>query len=650
SPEEILAWQEQVRTAVTDLIGGLPERTPLNARAVGVTEGPGFTIERLLFESRPFFYVSANLYLPADRDEPGPAILIPCGHDRLGKADADTQRLARGLVKNGFVVLVIDPLGQGERSQYWDYAAAGSRVGLGVPEHEMAGTQSQLVGPTLASYRIWDGVRALDALCLRDEVDSARIGCAGCGAGGTLAMYLFALDERVRAAMPMCCLTTREAWLATGNSLDNEHVLPHAIEYGIDPVDVCLAGAPRPLRIGAVLNDAAPIEGARQAFRKLQRLYGLLDSHSRLDLFVTEGEAGLGKPLRQAAIEWFQLWLGDPSADAVEPRVRPVPQEELWCSPDGQTNSLGSRTVFSFTRDRALTLPPPMPVLESRGQAEEWQDDMRSTLRDLLSVPESSGAPHTRQNGVIFRGKIGIEMLSYQSERGVTVPALLFVPDTEPGAWPGIVYVHEGGKEIESGALGAIHMLTSQGNAVLAIDVRGVGETQSGLAQYHERPYTGADGYHAYQYAMLGRTLLGRRVHDVLRSVAVLAERPEVLSEAISVVGQGEGGILALFAAALDERIGTAVCCQSLMSYRDIATHEFHAWRPGHFIHGFLQEADLGRVAACVAPRRLILAGPVDHMRRRVTQEQANEAYADARKVYDLYETPESLQIATDPV
>ena len=330
--------------------------------------------------------------------------------------------------------------------------------------------------------------------------------------------------------------------------------------------------------------------------------------------------------------------------------MRPEAAEDLWCTPDGQTNSLGSLTVFSFTRNKARSLPPPMQELTTRGQTEDWQDGMRTKLRELLSLPTSSGAPYTSQHGALFRGKMGIEMLSFQSERGVTIPALLFVPDAAPGKWPGIVYVHEHGKEAEAGTLGTIHMLVSQGNVVLAIDVRGVGETESESAQYRQCPLTGADGYHAYQYSMLGRTFLGRRVHDVLRSVAVVAERPEVLSESISVVGQGEGGVFALFAAAFDERIGTAVCCQSLVSYRDVATHEFHAWPPSSFVHGLLQTADLGHVAACVAPRRLILAGPVDHMRRRVSQDEANTAYADARGVYELFERPEALQIATDPV
>jgi hypothetical protein len=156
----------------------------------------------------------------------------------------------------------------------------------------------------------------------------------------------------------------------------------------------------------------------------------------------------------------------------------------------------------------------------------------------------------------------------------------------------------------------------------------------------------GTDGYHFYQYGMLGHTLVGRRVHDVLRSLALLAERPEVDPERLSVVGQGSGGILALFAAALDERIRTAVCCQSLLSYREVAASEFHSWRPVDFVSGILPVCDLPQAAACVAPRRLVLAGPVDALRRRVAQADAERAYAWAQRVYELFEADENLVVS----
>ena len=646
--DEAVAHQRYVRETFLELIGGLAQRTPLDPRCVGRLQRKGYRVEKLLFESRPQFYVTANLYLPDGRGEPAPAILVPCGHAAEAKACPEYQSLAQGLVQNGFVVLVYDPIGQGERSQYWDYLKRDSRIGLCCPEHEYAGTQSLLVGRNFASYRIWDGIRAIDYLCLRDEVDATRIGCTGCSGGGTLTTYLFALDERIKAAMPVCYVTSREAWLATGMPADAEQVQDHVIERGIDQSDLCIAGAPRALRLGAASRDFFPVEGTRRAFGEVKRMYGILQAEDAADLVVVEGEHGYSQALREAAYQWFHLWLGNPSAETKEPPVAPEPAAELRCVADGQANSLGSRTVFCFTRDLALGLPPAPPELGSRGEAEEWQGQLRDRLGELLRCPKSPGAPYPNQHDAFFRGKCGVECLSFESERGITVPALLFVPGKEERKWPAMVYVHEDGKEAEAGHLGTIQMLVDEGNVVLAIDVRGVGETRAIGNVPSGYSFVGTDGYHFYQYGMLGHSLVGRRVHDVLRSVALLAERPEVDPEQISVVGQGEGGLLALFAAALDERITTAVCCMTLLSYRELATHEFHAYRPPVFVPGILKLCDLPEVAACVAPRRLVLAGPLDHMRRRVPQAEAEAAYARTARVYELFEAGENFAISAD--
>jgi len=645
--EELLARQKFVKETFAQLVGGFPERAPLNARRLGTLQREGYRVEKIFFESRPQFYVTANLYLPDGVFEPAPAILIPCGHAREAKAYPEYQTLAQGLAKHGFVALVYDPLGQGERSQYWDDVRGDSRIGFCCYEHEVAGDQSLLVGRNLASYRIWDGMRAIDYLCERDEVDTSRIGCTGCSGGGTLTTYLFALDERIAAAMPVCYVTSRDAWLATGMIADAEQVQDRAIELGIDHSDLCFAGAPRALRIGAADHDFFPVEGTRKTFEEAKRMYALLDAEDRVDLCVVPGEHGYLPALREAAYQWFHLWLGNPGADPKEPPIHPEAAEELRCAPGGQVINLGSRTVFCFTRDAALELPPEVPAFATRGDAEDWQVETRERLRELLRVPPGPGAAPCDQHGSFFRGKTGIELLSFQSERGITIPALLFVPEKE-GKWPGIVYVHEEGKEAEAGHLGTIQMLANEGNVVLAIDVRGIGESQSADNISRDYKLMGVEGYHFYQYGMLGRSLVGGRVHDVLRSVALLMERPEVNADQVSVVGEGLGGLLALFAAALDERIGTAFCSRTLASYREVATQEYYAYHPRWFVPGILKVCDLSDVAACVAPRRLILGSPLDHQRRRLTQSDAEALYARTRSIYKLFDAEDALHISTD--
>ena len=146
----------------------MPQKTPLNPRLVGTLARDGYRIERVIFESRPSHHVTANLYLPGGKG-PFPGVLLPCGHSDNGKAYESYQRASILLAKNGMAVLCYDPIGQGERNQRLD--AQGKPVIRGTTEHTMAGIGALLVGRQLASYRIWDGLRALDYLASRPEID-----------------------------------------------------------------------------------------------------------------------------------------------------------------------------------------------------------------------------------------------------------------------------------------------------------------------------------------------------------------------------------------------------------------------------------------------------------------------------------------------
>lgn len=278
SESEFKAWSDANRQKFLDLIGGLPHvRTPLNARVVGEVVRDGYVVRKVIFESLPEFYVTANLYVPTLGKAPYPAILSPCGHSENGKAYEVYQHLYIGLVKRGYVVLTYDPQGQGERIQYWDFLS--HRRQFDFNQHGMAGIQEYLLGQNLARYFIWDGMRALDYLASLPEVDAARIGVTGSSGGGTLTTYITMLDPRVKVASIVTFITSIPKKIENrinDAESDPEQDIAGLLAAGIDHPEYLGMIAPRPVQIGSAMRDFFPIEGTRKTFGEAQQIYKTL--------------------------------------------------------------------------------------------------------------------------------------------------------------------------------------------------------------------------------------------------------------------------------------------------------------------------------------------------------------------------------------
>ncbi len=157
--EQAAQYVKTVRAKIRQSFGPEPERTALKPRIMGVLERDGYVIEKLIFESRPGFPVTANVYIPTGQSQPLPGVVGTCGHSTGGKAEPAYQSFAQGLARLGYVCLIYDPIGQGERFQYVNQELK-SRIGLGVREHLYAGNQQFLVGEFIGMWRAWDGIRA----------------------------------------------------------------------------------------------------------------------------------------------------------------------------------------------------------------------------------------------------------------------------------------------------------------------------------------------------------------------------------------------------------------------------------------------------------------------------------------------------------
>ncbi|MFB3828533.1 MAG: alpha/beta hydrolase family protein [Bryobacteraceae bacterium] len=342
TPEEARARQQWARAKILELLGGLPDyKGPLNARVTGTLDRPRYVIEKVIFESLPKYYVTANLYRPK-RQGKHPGILFAMGHWQQGKPAA--QRTAANLAMKGFVVLAYDPVGQGEREQAWEKRIHASLAGGSTTQHSIAGAQSILAGENFARYRIFDGQRALDYLVSRPEVDAARIGCTGCSGGGTLTTYIAALDPRVKVAAPACYINT---WrhLFSGPTGDAEQSIPGFLSSGLDVMDYIELFAPKPWLIGSTLGDFFPIEGARHAYQEARRFYRVFGAQEKIAWAIGPGGHGTPIEVREAINEWFQRWLQDGQGDPREEEVDMASDTDLLASETGQ---VGGRELWEI--------------------------------------------------------------------------------------------------------------------------------------------------------------------------------------------------------------------------------------------------------------------------------------------------------------
>jgi cephalosporin-C deacetylase-like acetyl esterase len=612
SAADIAERRRYIRERMISALGGLPERTPLNARTVAVLDRGDYLIEKVVFESQPRFFVTANLYLPKQGQPPYPAVLYPLGHENGAKAHIAWQQMLGSLAKKGYVGLAWDTLGQGERVQTFDADLGASKLGASTTEHTVIGAQCLLTGDNIARYTIWDGMRALDYLLSRREVDPKRIGCSGNSGGGTHTAYLTALDDRIQVAAPSCYLTSWRRLLDTIGPQDAEQCLPPFIADGLDHPDFVYAAAPRPYIMLSAIRDFFSISGARETYREAKRIYDLLGAGDKLAMVEADDGHGFTKPRRLAAYDWFGQWLRGAHDSAAEPTVQIASEEELYCTPTGQVGtSLGGETVSTLNRVRA-------GLLRRSGKITP------DAVRQVLGLQQKQGEPVVRPFGSIDRPQYTIEKLVYEPEQGISVPAVLFVPK-RPGRMPAVIFADGRGK---SAARRELESLAEAGVVVLAPDLRGFGETRATPEGGSEWSRALGD-YDSAMTAMLTRTtLVGMRALDVMRGVDILAARADVDPSRMSAIGRGGAAIPLLHAAFLDARIGRLTLDGMLASYDMVVRRAVNRGVFEQVIPGVLKSYDLPDLIAGLAPRQVIIADAVDPVGSPLT-------LADARTQYE---------------
>jgi cephalosporin-C deacetylase-like acetyl esterase len=603
TPAKVRARQAFIRKWLIDAMGGFPEKTPLNPRITGRLQRDGYRVELLVFESMPKFYVTANVYVPTGPG-PFPAIVGTAGHSVTGKAIGTYQQAWIGLVKRGFVVLAFDPPGQGERLEYFDPKLKRSTVGVGTSEHNMAGLQCLLTGTTFARYETWDGIRALDYLLTRADVDPKRVGVAGNSGGGTQSAYLAAVEPRLAASAISCYMTNWEQLWASPGPQDSEQNFPGFLSSGLNFGDFMMAFAPRPVMMLTATRDYFPIAGGHATYAEVKRVFGVMDAEVRAGFYEHDSEHGWNQPRREATTRWMMKWLQGKDDDAREAAVQSEPELLLNVTPTGQVaTSFGGETVRSINAALARSLFAKRTAAGITDPAK-----LRALIARTLNLPARSRPASAEEKGSVTEDGLNAFKFLIGTEPGIRIPALLWGSSSSPGKRPAAIYINPKGKAADPGA---IRKLVDAGKLVLSIDPRGWGES---APPPRTRDYS-AEWQMAQRALLIGKPLAAMQTFDALRAFDWLLTLPEVDASRIGVVGTGAGGVVALFAAAVEPRIASAEVSDSLESYMRLAEADTHAMPIGLVIPGVLKHFDLPDVARAIAPRPLRIERPSDGSR-----------------------------------
>ena len=645
SLEEWKSRQEYIRKALTECIGGFPQKSPLNARITRTVQKDKFKIEHIIYESQPGFYVTSSLFLPANvkKGSKLPVIIYCSGHSVDGYRSEAYQVVILNLVRKGFIVFAFDPVGQGERLEYYDRETGKSAIGGPTSEHSYPGAQALLTGNSQAMYMIWDGIRAVDYLLTRKEVDPERIGITGRSGGGTQSAFIAAYDDRIYAAAPENYITNYTRLLQTIGPQDAEQNLTHVISEGLDHPDFLIVRAPKPALMVTTSNDMFNIQGAMETEMEVSRVYkayGQPGNFSRCEDYA--GHASTRKN-REALYSFFQEHLsnpGNPSDEAVEI----LSPEDLRVTESGQVSvSMQGETVFSLTMKRALDLGKKMD--QKRQNQDEFAKYISESAAELSGYREPAENSLPVVSGRIRRNNYTIEKYLLKGEGDYILPYLLFRPDAVNGK--ALVWLNPDGKAANAKTGEEIEAFVSEGYTVLSADLPGTGELSHG-ALHGDAYFSGASHNLWYASMITGRSITGLRAGDIVRLANTL-----IAQGFNDITGYAKSYIAPdlLHAAVLSDKFRSLVLSEPYTSYLSIATHRFY--NPFYILScvpGVLGNYDLPDLEAAFAPRKLVIEGVVDCLGTRTYIESIQKDLETVRKGYSGRNVSEKLMISDIPL
>ena len=618
--KQALAYQRRVRRVIRRACSPRPPKTPLHARITGVIERRYYRVEKILYESRPGCLVSAHLYVPKGLEGRAPAVLATCGHSDVGKLEPLYQGFCQRLVRSGFVVLIIDPFNQGERDQY-HLLAERSAVTNCCHAHNMMGKQLELTGEWFGMWRAWDGIRGLDYLLSRPEVDRTRVGLTGNSGGGTMTTWLWAMEPRFTMAAPSCFVTSFLANLENEIPADCEQYPPGVLGAGLEMADFIIAHAPKPVILLGQNYCFFDRRGLREAYAEVSRFYAVLRAPSESTrLFIGPEPHGFSVHNQEAMVEFFAA-----HTDTHTQRLRRIDElgVDADVTPAGNTIAGGATPIYELIASRAEELCQARRPLAPA--------ELVDSVRDILHLPERTGTPHYRilRGGTVAGNRIA--RYAVETERDVRAilhkrmreAAHLHSLDVEPRL---SLFLPHVASQQELGDDGLAASMASGSDPFYLLDSRGLGESRPDEAGDFFHPYGMDYMFHGHEL-LLGGSYLGQRVSDVLRTLDLLVAEG---AGKISLYGRGQGALLAAFAALLHEGVASVTLQHAPLSYQAMTQAPLVAWPVAGFPRGVLARFDLPDIYRALG-RRLHLVQPWDVMMKPLRGVKLQRALAEAR-------------------
>lgn len=550
--DEWKAKRGEYRRQLQEMLGlwPMPERTDLKPVVTGCITNDEFVVEKIYFQASPGLYCTANLYLPKNLEPPAPAILYECGHwsaktNGISYGNKGIyQRDGAWYARNGYVCLVLDTLRDGEIPG----------IHTGTRDRGLWWWNSR--GYTPAGVEAWFGIRALDYLCTRPEVDTNRFGITGHSGGGAYSWTVTALDDRIKAAAPLAGMADVQSHILDG-VIDSHCDCNFFVNiYRWDFPQVAALAAPRPLLIGGTDRDPLfRLPSTLRIYEKVRHIYSLYDDTNQLGLILAPGPHDETPELQLGVMRWFNRYLKGEETPVETAAKRFFSPEQLKVFETPPTNAINTNIAETF-------VPMAKPEKKSAGE-------LRSALREKVFAgwPDEGTPPEPKRAFSVERDGVRFSAWDFTSQHDVPLRLYLFENATAKPTervelnvlnqsgwtnWLATVGTKFGGEltgELAANGGGVLRRAAADqpvspaGPVALAFFApRGVGLTAwSGgeirLTEIRRR------------FMLLGQTLDGMRVWDIRCAVQALHSVPGMDAAKIGLQAEGAMGVNALYAA-----------------------------------------------------------------------------------------------------